>query len=126
MIETLHRMREDLEQCHHLHRIGALFSETILLKVDGQEFYLVFEKGHITNIVEGPSKKTPYRFGFVTDSDALKEFWTAIPAPGFHDIFAMVKIGRAEIIGDMLLLTKNLRFFKEVIALPRAARSAQQ
>ena len=122
MKETLNRMRDDLELHPHLHRIGALFSETVLLKVDGQEFYLVFEKGHIIRIVDGPSKKTPYRFGFVTDSEALKEFWTAIPKPGFHDIFAMVKIGRADIIGDMLLLTKNLRFFKEVIALPRAPR----
>lgn len=126
MIDTLTKMREELEQRPHLHRIGALFSETVLLRVDEQEFYLVFEKGHMTRIVEGPSKKTPYRFGFVTDAEALKEFWTAIPAPGFHDIFAMVKIGRADIIGDMLLLTKNLRFFKEVIALPRAPREIVQ
>ena len=126
MRETLNRMRDDLERTPHLHRIGALFSETVLIKVDGQEFYLIFEKGHITRIVEGPSKKTPYRFGFVTDAAALNEFWTAVPAAGFHDIFAMVKIGRAEIIGDMLLLIKNLRFFKEVIALPRASKEVVQ
>ncbi|WP_407495898.1 hypothetical protein [Pseudooceanicola sp. MF1-13] len=120
MIDTMHDIKTELERSPHLHRLGALFSETVLIKVDGQEFYLVFKEGRIDRVVEGPSKKTPYRFGFVTDAEALRAFWTATPAPGFHDIFAMVKIGRAEIVGDMLLLVKNLRFFKEVLALPRA------
>lgn len=126
MIETMRQIQTDLERTPHLHRLGALFSETILIKVDGQEFYLVFDKGRIDRVVEGPSKKTPYRFGFTTDAKALAEFWTATPKPGFHDIFAMVKIGRAEIVGDMLLLVKNLRFFKEVLALPRAAKEVAQ
>lgn len=126
VIDTLRHIQTELERRPHLHRLGALFSETVMLKIDGDEFYLVFEKGHITRVVEGPSKRTPYRFGFVTDAAALAEFWRATPAPGFHDIFAMVKIGRAEILGDMLLLVKNLRFFKEVIALPRAAKEGAQ
>ena len=126
MIDPIRQMQRDLAQTAHLHRLGALFSDTILLKVDGDEFYLVFEKGQIANVVEGPSKKTPYKFGLITDGEALRQFWTATPAPGFHDIFAMVKIGRAEIVGDMLLLVKNLRFFKEVLALPRAKKEVAQ
>lgn len=122
MIDKLQQIQTKLESSPYLHRLGALFSETVLLKVDDKEYYLVFEKGHIAQVVEGPSKKTPYRFGLVTDTDALREFWTATPKPGFHDIFALVKIGRAEILGDMLLLVKNLRFFKEVLALPRAPK----
>ena len=50
MHDTLARIRAELERSPHLHRLGALFSETVLLKVDGQEFYLVFEKGHIDRI----------------------------------------------------------------------------
>lgn len=119
MIATLREMQARLDALPHLHRLGALFSETVLLKVDGDEFYLVFEKGRLARIVEGPSKKTPYRFAFVTDGEALRTFWTPCPAPGFHDMFAMVKIGRAEILGDILLLVKNLRFFKEFLALGR-------
>ncbi|WP_412506326.1 hypothetical protein [Roseovarius sp. SYSU LYC5161] len=126
MIDKMIRIQAALEDAPHLHRLGALFSDTVLIKVDEQEFYLVFDKGRIAQVVEGPSKKTPYRFGFVTDRAALDEFWTARPEPGFHDIFAMVKIGRAEIVGDMLLLVKNLRFFKEVLALPRAKEEVVQ
>lgn len=124
MIDRLRQIQAQVAGTPHLHRLGALFSETVLLKVDGQEFYLAFEKGRLDRIVEGPSKKTPYRFGFITDAAALEAFWAPIPAPGFHDIFAMVKIGRAEIVGDMLLLVMNLRFFKEVLALGREGEAA--
>ncbi len=103
----------------HLLRLGRLFSETVLLRIDGDEFYLTFEKGKLLGIAEGPSRKTPYRFAFVTDAEALWEFWQARPAPGFHDIFGIVKMGRGRIDGDILALVKNLRFFKEFMALAR-------
>lgn len=124
MQDRLGDIQARLEHSPHLHRLGALFSETVLLKVGTDEFYLVFEKGHLARIVQGPSKKTPYRFGLLTDAEALEAFWQPLPAPGFHDIFAMAKIGRAEIVGDMLLLVKNLRFFKEVLALGREGVAA--
>lgn len=103
----------------HLGRLGALFSETVLLEVDDQEFYLRFSKGQLENVIEGPSKKIPWRFALRTDADALSAFWHPIPVPGFHDIFGLAKIGRARIDGDILCLVRSLRFFKEVMALPR-------
>lgn len=124
MMDTLRDIQARLERTPHLHRLGALFSETVQLKIDGLDYYLVFRDGRITEVVEGPSKKTPYRFGLVTDAEALREFWQPTPRPGFHDLFALAKIGRAEIVGDMLMLVKNLRFFKEVMALPRPAKGA--
>ena len=67
----------------------------------------------------------PWRFAFRTDADALAQFWQPIPKAGFHDIFGLVKIGRGRIDGDILALVKNLRFFKEFMALARdTARTA--
>lgn len=103
----------------HLARLGAMFSETVLIDVSGEEFYLEFEKGKITTLTEGPSRKTPWRFALRTDAEALQAFWAPMPAPGFHDIFGLVKIGRGRIDGDILCLVKNLRFFKEFMALGR-------
>ncbi|MGR3502456.1 hypothetical protein [Pseudaestuariivita sp.] len=105
----------------HLARLGALFSETILLEVDGAEFYLRFDRGRIEEIIEGPSRKIPWRFALRTDLGALAAFWQPCPAPGFHDIFGLAKIGRARIDGDILCLVRSLRFVKEVLALPRTA-----
>ena len=57
----------------------------------------------------------------LSHAEALAKFWQVRPEPGFHDIFGLVKIGRGRIDGDILSLVKNLRFFKEVMGLARAA-----
>jgi len=119
VLSQLQTMQGQLNGNAHLRRLGCLFTETVQLVVDGQEFYLSFDKGALVEISAGPSRKTPWRFSFRTDTDALAEFWQARPAPGFHDIFGLVKIGRGQIEGDILSLVKNLRFFKEFMALPR-------
>lgn len=120
MLQTFRHVQQALDETPHILRLGRLFSETVLIEVDGREFYLVFEKGRLASVTEGPSRKTPWRFALRTDAEALQQFWQLRPEPGFHDIFGLVKIGRGRIDGDILSLVKNLRFFKEVLALPRA------
>ena len=113
LMQTLHNATP------HLRRLGRLFSETVLIEIGGHECYLSFEKGRLIEIAPGPSRKTPWRFAFRADSDALDRFWQPSPDPGFHDIFGIVKLGRGRIDGDILCLVKNLRFFKEFLALGR-------
>jgi len=122
MIDTFHSLQAKLEATPHLLRLGRLFSEIILIQVGDEEIYLTFEKGHLAQVTAGPSRKTPWRFALRTDAEALEQFWHPLPAPGFHDIFGLLKIGRGSIDGDILCLVKNLRFFKEFMALPRAKR----
>lgn len=124
MIDIFTHIQKTLDQTPHLLRLGRLFSETVLIEVDGEEFYLTFEKGHLVAVVEGPSRKTPWSFALRVDRDALNKFWRPLPEPGFHDIFGFVKIGRGRVDGDILKLVKNLRFFKEVMALPRGMKGA--
>jgi hypothetical protein len=124
MIATLRRMQDRLNRSPHLARLGSLFSDTVLIEVDGAEYYLTFRDGRLETITEGPSRKTPWRFALRTDAEALARFWAPLPAPGFHDIFGLVKIGRGRIDGDILTLVKNLRFFKEFMALGRQGGAA--
>lgn len=126
MRATLAMMQSRLNDSPHLLRLGRLFSETVLLEVDGAEFYLTFRDGHLIRIAEGASRKTPWRFALRTDADALAQFWQPRPRPGFHDIFGLVKIGRGRIDGDILALVKNLRFFKEFMALARPALQPEE
>jgi hypothetical protein len=119
VIDTFKHIQTRLEATPHLQRLGRLFSETVLIEIGTQEVYLTFEKGRIVSVVEGPSRKTPWRFALRTDREALEKFWQERPEPGFHDIFGLVKIGRGRIDGDILSLVKNLRFFKEVLGLAR-------
>ncbi|WP_417720731.1 hypothetical protein [Salipiger sp.] len=119
MIDTFRTIQTRLEATPHLARLGRLFSETVLIEVDGEEIYLTFDKGRLTEVVPGPSRRTPWRFALRTDAEALARFWQPRPEPGFHDLFGLVKIGRGRIDGDILCLVKNLRFFKECMALAR-------
>lgn len=123
MLKDIEALPARIAETPHLARLGALFSETVLLRVDDVEHYLQFDRGRLAAVIPGPSKKIPYRFAIVTDREAIEKFWQPLPEPGFHDIFGLVKIGRAEILGDILMLVKNLRFFKEVLALPRKGRA---
>lgn len=120
VLETFHDIQARLAETPHLLRLGRLFSETVLIEIGPDEIYLTFEKGMLVAVTAGPSRKTPWRFALRSDADAMARFWQARPEPGFHDIFGLVKIGRGRIDGDMLCLVKNLRFFKEVMALARA------
>ncbi|MHA6346340.1 hypothetical protein [Roseivivax sp. CAU 1761] len=119
MIDTFKAIQSRLDGTPHLLRIGRLFSETVLIEVDGDEFYLSFDKGRLASVTPGPSRKTPWRFALRADAEVLHKFWQSPPEPGFHDIFGLVKIGRGRIDGDILSLVKNLRFFKEVLTLAR-------
>ena len=82
MIDQLAMMQARLNATPHLLRLGRLFCETVLLSVDGDEYYLTFEKGRLEAIMPGPSRKTPYRFAILTDAEALAEFWRPVPKPG--------------------------------------------
>lgn len=103
----------------HLARLGALFCETVLIEVDGEQLYLHFHRGAVEGITPGPSRKIPWCFALRVDRAALDAFWQPIPVAGLHDIFGFVTSGRGKIEGDILMLVKNLRFFKEFMALGR-------
>lgn len=125
-VDLAHRfaaMAEALAGRAHLARLGALFSETVLIEVDGQELYLTFHRGALETITPGPSRKIPWRFAIRVDREALMKFWDPMPEACFHDIFGFVKTGRGRIEGDILVLVKNLRFFKEFMALGREVRA---
>jgi hypothetical protein len=123
-MSTFEGIARRLDQSPHLLRMGVLFSETVLIEIGDDCYYLTFHRGHIETITSGRNRKTPWRFAIRTDADALTHFWQKLPSPGFHDIFGLVKLGRASIDGDILSLVKNLRFFKEILAIPRDGQTA--
>lgn len=122
MIEVFRDIQAQLNETPHLLLLGRLFSETVLIEIGADQIYLTFEKGYLVDVTAGPSRKTPWRFAFRTDAEALEKFWQPVPEAKFHDIFGLVTIGRGKTDGDILCLVKNLRFFKEVMALGRPAR----
>ncbi|ALM82961.1 hypothetical protein [Bordetella sp. N] len=58
-------------------------------------------------------------FGLSADADAWQRFWAPVPAPGWHDIFALSKRGALRIDGNLQPLMANLQFVKDLVALGR-------
>ena len=47
MIDRFREIATRLEDQPHLLRLGRLFSETVLIEIEGDEIYLTFDKGRI-------------------------------------------------------------------------------
>src|SRR5260370_3617714 len=87
--EKLETMAKAAAAKAHLPRLGQLFSETVLIEVDQEQFYLTFEKGGVIEIKQGPSLKTPLRFALRVDGAARVKLWEGVPQPRAHDIFRL-------------------------------------
>jgi hypothetical protein len=65
-----------------------------------------------------------YTFALRASREAWAKFWSADPPPGFHDLIAMVKMKALRVEGDQHPFMAHLRYFKDLLALPRTAQGA--
>lgn len=116
MIEDLPRLVN--ENAAAVHR-GRLVTTEMQILVGKDEYRIMIEAGRITAIERGPFLMRPSSIAIRASAEAWEKFWQLLPVPGYHDIFAMVKNGEAEVTGDWRLLMQNLRYFKELLEAPR-------
>jgi len=105
-------------------RRGRWCSTVFLLGAGALPLYVTIGEGKIIEVVRGPALMRSWRFALRADADAWHRFWQPMPEPGFHDLLAMSRFGRAVIEGDLQPLMANLRYFKEVLEAPRRAALA--
>ncbi len=106
-----------------VHR-GRFLDVTCLLGVGEASYLLRIHRGRIEALDKGPFVMPRCTFALKASAQAWATFWQPIPPPGFHDLIAMIKTGAMTIEGDQLPFFANLRYFKELLALPRAAAAA--
>ena len=99
---------------------GRFLSTAFLLQSDSTPYYVKIERGRIESIQRGPVFLRPWSFSVKAPEDAWLKHWETFPEAGWHDIFAMEKIGEVEIKGDLHPMMANLRYVKEVLSSPRA------
>jgi hypothetical protein len=103
-----------------VHR-GRFLDVTFLLGV-GEASYLVrVHRGRVEAVAKGPFVMPRATFALRAAEAAWMTFWQPIPPPGFHDLIAMIKTGALTLEGDQHPFFANLRYFKELLALPRPA-----
>ena len=121
----IERLSELVNVDEALVRRGRFLTCDFLVEVGETPYHVSVECGRIASVVRGPVLMRPWRFAIRATEDAWREFWQPVPRPGYHDLFALTRFGRARIEGDLQPLMANLRYIKEVLETPRRlARSA--
>ena len=121
--EILDQLPATANACPHLTRVGLRCSVEFLIEVESRAFQLTVQSGRITDVHLGPLNMRAWRFAIRAGESAWREFWSPMPRPGFNDIFAMTSRGHARIEGDVGPLLEHLRFFKELVQLPRSMQA---
>lgn len=106
-------------------RRGRFLTTEFLVEVGEQPYHVFVERGRVASVTPGPVLMRPWSFAIRASQEAWREFWQPVPRPGYHDLFALTRFGRARIEGDLQPLMANLRYVKDVLETPRRlARSA--
>jgi len=100
---------------------GRYLDVSFLLQIGDTPYLVRIHRGRIEAVAEGPFVMPRWTFALKASREAWATFWQPVPPPGFHDLIAMIKTGALTLEGDQHPFFANLRYFKELLALPRAA-----
>jgi hypothetical protein len=105
-------------------RRGRFLDVAFLLQVGDSHYLIHIHRGRLEAIEPGPHVQPRWTFALAASQEAWQTFWQAVPPPGGHDLMAMLKTGALRLEGDQHPFMANLRYFKELLALPRAKPEA--
>lgn len=100
-------------------RRGAHVDTTFLVEVGERAFLVTVAQGRIVRLGEGPFVMPRWTFALRASARDWREFWKPLPAPGFHDLFALIKRRALVAEGDLHVFMANLFYFKGMLAKPR-------
>jgi hypothetical protein len=103
-----------------VHR-GRFLDVAFLLEVGDVAYLVRIRRGRVEAVDKGPVVMPRWTFALRASQEAWATFWQPIPPPGFHDLMAMIKTRALKLEGDQQPFFANLLYFKELLALPRAA-----
>ncbi len=98
---------------------GRLVNTTFLLESGAAQYLISIENGRITSVDKGVYQPDSYRFALRAGENVWSSFWQSHPAPGYHDIMALIKFKRLKAEGDLYPLMSHLLYFKDVLAAVR-------
>ncbi len=102
-------------------RWGRHMNETFMVEVGDAQFLLSVKNGKIDKIERGPFAQGSWRFAIRAKREAWEKFWQKPPAPGWHDLFGLLRRGEVAFDGDQRVLMAYLQYVKLVLAAPRKA-----
>lgn len=117
MLEQLARLVNDDAA---LVRRGRHLTGAFLVEARPKSWLVHVLRGRIDRVEEGPFVMPSWRFALRADEASWQRFWQPRPAPGDHDLLALVRRGLMKFEGDLQPLMANLLYIKGVLEAPRA------
>ena len=102
-------------------RWGRRMHETFMVEIGDRQYLLRVEDGLIQKVEQGPFVQRTWRFAIRAKREAWEKFWQKTPAPGWHDLFGLLRRGEVAFEGDQRVLMAYLQYVKLVLAAPRKA-----
>ncbi|MFN2644063.1 MAG: hypothetical protein ABR570_03655 [Burkholderiales bacterium] len=103
-------------------RWGREMNETFMLGIGETQYVITVRAGRIESVERGPFVMRSWRFAIRASEACWSQFFRSPPAPGWHDLFALLRRGDVTFEGDQRLLWAYLLYLK--LALEKA-RSPQ-
>ena len=100
-------------------RWGRHMNETFMVQVGDTQYLLTVRAGRIESVEKGPFVMRSWRFAIRARREHWEKFWQQPPAPGWHDLFALLRRGEVVFEGDQRVLMAYLLYLKLALAVPR-------
>jgi hypothetical protein len=115
----LERLPELVNADPALQRWGRHMNETFMVEVGEKQYLLTVRAGKVESVEKGPFVMRSWRFAIRAPRECWERFWAPVPAPGWHDLFALLRRGDVAFEGDQRVLMAYLLYVKLLLAAPR-------
>jgi hypothetical protein len=93
-------------------RWGREMHETFMLEVGEAQYLVTVRAGRIDKVERGPLVMRSWRFAIRASEECWSQFLRSLPAPGWHDLFALLRRGDVTFDGDQRVLWAYLLYLK--------------
>ncbi len=101
--------------------IGDFFTVSFSISFGTERYIFNINKGKTESIILNPRFNVATQFGFRGPDELWGRFFSKVPPPLYHDIFAMImRVPEFTIDGDTLVAMQNARALQRYMAIMQA------
>lgn len=96
--------------------MAPLLDMRLMLSSGDEDTLVIIREGAVTKTDSGPHVMASWDTRLAATPEAWKAFLAAVPRPGHHDIFALLRAGTIRFEGNLLPMMQNLLYIKRLLA----------
>lgn len=112
----LSTLKEQADRDPQIARWGRGLSTRFLLEAGHHSYLIDIVDGQVQSVSAGPFVMPGWVFALRAPAEEWQAFWQTRPAPGHHDLFALIKRRVLKVEGNLQPFMSHLFFFKALLA----------